>query len=216
MNDIVFSDGPAQESEATQVQINPATVTMSNNITETASWSPSILPDCDLQPMALLSGAGWYNSGTSAYCYGYPINGGWSSVPTGTQYVFTGWSGDASGTTSSSNAIIMNGPETAIANWQTQYYLTVSSAYGTAGGAGWYNSGTSATATVTPLTVAGATGTQYVFTGWSGDASGTTSPSNAITMNGPKTAIANWQTQYYLTFAQSGVGSDFSGTCHDG
>ena len=57
-----------------------------------------------------------------------------SSVPIGTQYVFTGWSGDASGSSSPSNPIIMNGPKTATANWKTQYYLTVSSAYGTVGG----------------------------------------------------------------------------------
>ena len=105
----------------------------------------------------------------------------------------------------------MSGPQTAVANWQTQYYLTVSSAHGTPGGAGWYNSSTSAYAS-TPLLVAGATGTQYVFTGWSGDASGTTSPSNPIIMSGPMTATANWQTQYNLTFAQSGMGSDLPGT----
>jgi uncharacterized repeat protein (TIGR02543 family) len=153
-------------------------------------------------------GAGWYASGTSAYATVTPLT---VAGATGTQYVFTGWSGAASGSTSPSNPITMNGPMTATANWQTQYSLTVSSAYGTAGGSGWYNSSASAYAT-TPLVVAGATGTQYVFTGWSGAASGTTSPSNAIIMSGPMTATANWQTQYYLTFAQSGVGSDFSGT----
>ncbi len=132
----------------------------------------------------------------------------WSS---GTQYVFTGWSGDASGTYFAFKPIIMNGPKIATANWKTQYYLNVSSVNGTVGGYGCYDSGTNATATLNSLTVAGATGTQYVFTNWSGNASGNTSPSNNITMNGPKTAIANWQTQYNLTLAQSGVGSDFSG-----
>ncbi|UCE96354.1 MAG: hypothetical protein JSV51_01725, partial [Candidatus Bathyarchaeota archaeon] len=57
-----------------------------------------------------------------------------------------------------------------------------------------------------PLTVAGPSGTQYVFTGWSGDASGSASPSDAITMDGPKTAVANWKTQYYLTVQTDPLG----------
>jgi peptidoglycan/xylan/chitin deacetylase (PgdA/CDA1 family)/cell division septation protein DedD len=160
-------------------------------------------------PNGTVGGGGWKNDGDSAVAIVSP-----TTVPgsTGTQYVFTAWSGDASGTSSSSDPIVMDSPKTAIANWKTQYYLTVSSAHGTPGGAGWYDSGSPAYATVTPTTVAGSTGTQYVFTAWSGDASGASSPSNAIDMSGPKTATANWKTQYNLTIAQSGVGSDFSGS----
>jgi uncharacterized repeat protein (TIGR02543 family) len=186
---------------------NSATVTMGSNITEQAVWEHDYYLTVS-SAYGAASGSGWYDAGSSAYAAVSPTT---VAGTTGIQYIFTGWSGGASGTTSPSNAINMNGPKTATANWQTQYYLTVSSAHGTPGGADWYNSSSSAYAS-TPLVVAGATGTQYVFTGWSGGASGTTSPSNAINMNGPKTATANWQTQYYLTFAQSGVGSDFSGT----
>ncbi|HXX86858.1 MAG TPA: hypothetical protein VEH86_00225, partial [Candidatus Acidoferrum sp.] len=143
-----------------------------------------------------VGGQGWYDSGSTAYATVTPLT---VAGPTGTQYVFTQWTGDASGTASPSNAIVMSGPKTATANWKTQYYLTVNSAYGTAGGQGWYDSGTTAYATVTPLTVAGSSGVQYVFTLWSGGASGSTSPSNAIVMSGPMTAVANWKTQYYLT-----------------
>jgi hypothetical protein len=86
-----------------------------------------------------------------------------------------------------------------VGNYKTQYYLAVSSVYGTTGGQGWYDSGNTTYATVTPLTVAGGSGIQYVFTTWGGDASGNTSPSNPITMDSPKTANANWKTQYYLS-----------------
>ena len=92
----------------------------------------------------------------------------------------------------------MDGNITETATWDHQYYLTVTSAYGAVSGGGWVDAGTSQVVSVSPTTVPGPTGTQYVFTGWSGDASGTTSPSNPIIMNGPKTATANWQTQYYL------------------
>jgi uncharacterized repeat protein (TIGR02543 family) len=147
------------------------------------------------------SGQGWYNKDATAYA---GLDSGTVSGGTGIQYVFTSWGTDASGTNyAQSNAITMSGPKTATANWQTQYFLTVSSAYGTVGGEGWYDSGATAYATVTPLTVAGPTDTQYVFTQWSDGASGTTSPSDPITMNAPKTATANWQAQYFLTVSSA-------------
>jgi hypothetical protein len=141
-------------------------------------------------------GQGWYDSGATTYATITPLS---VPGPSGTQYAFDYWSGDATGNTSPSDAIVMNGPKTANANWKTQYYLTVTSAYGAVGGQGWYDSGSTAYATVSPLTVSGPSGTQYVFTSWSGDATGNTSPSDAIVMNGPKTANANWKTQYYLS-----------------
>ena len=186
---------------------NPATVTMSSPITEQALWEHDYFLTVT-SPNGTTTGTGWYSNGTSAFASVNPLVV--AGAP-GTQYVFTNWSGAASGTSSTSNAIIMNGAKTATANWKTQYFLNVSSVNGTVGGTGYYDSGTNATATLDSLTVAGATGTQYVFTNWSGNASGNTSPSNNITMNAPKTAIANWKTQYNLTLAQSGVGSDFVG-----
>ncbi len=87
-----------------------------------------------------------------------------------------------------------------------QYYLTVVSPYGTTAGEGWYDEGAEAYAEVDPLVVPGEEGVQYVFTGWSGDATGETSPSDPIFMYGPKTAIANWKTQYYLTVISNPLG----------
>jgi uncharacterized repeat protein (TIGR02543 family) len=174
---------------------NSATVTMNGSVNETASWAHQYYLTVS-SPYGTTSGQGWYNSGATAYA---GLNTGTVSGGTGTQYVFSGWSGDASGTNyAQSNSITMNAPKTATANWKTQYYLTVTSAYGTAGGAGWYDSGTSAYATVTPLTVAGANGTQYAFSGWGGDASGINSQSNPIVMKAAATATAIYRTQYYI------------------
>jgi len=96
--------------------------------------------------------------------------------------------------------------------YKTQYYLTVTTPHGTTSGEGWFDKGATAKAGVNPLTVAGPPGVQYVFTGWSGNASGTTSPSDPITMDCPKTAIANWKTQYLVTFAQAGLDDSAIGT----
>jgi subtilisin family serine protease len=158
------------------------------------------------------TGGGWYDSGAAATAV---LSSGTVPGGTGVQYVFAGWSGDASGTGLISAGIIMNSAKTATANWKTQYYLTVSSAYGTASGASWYDSGASAYATVTPLTAAGSAGTRYVFASWDEDASGTASPSNVITMNDPKTATANWKIQYYLTMSTNFGSVNPSSGWHD-
>jgi len=142
------------------------------------------------------SGAGWYDEGATAHA---GLDTG-EIIIDGTKYLFVEWTVDASGTNyAQSDPITMDEPKFAVASWKTQYYLKVVSPYGTTGGEGWYDKYTYAYATVTPLIVPGPAGVQYVFTHWSGDASGTTSPSNPIYMDGPKTAIANWKTQYYLT-----------------
>jgi uncharacterized repeat protein (TIGR02543 family) len=157
------------------------------------------------------SGEDWYDECTYAYA---GLNTG-EVIDDGTKYLFVKWTIDATGTDyAASDAIHMNGPKTAVAEWKTQHYLTVVSPYGTTGGAGWYDECTYAYATVTPLKVPGGTGVQYVFTGWSGDASGSTSPSDPIHMDGPKTAVATWKVQYYLDVVPTEIpGADWYDGC---
>jgi len=79
-----------------------------------------------------------------------------------------------------------------------------------ADGCAWYNAGDSATFSVsTPAT--GTTGTQYLLTSWAGSGNGAYSGSNSssiVTMDNPITETANWQTQYLVTFTQTGINSD--------
>jgi hypothetical protein len=149
-----------------------------------------------LSPYGTPGGAGWYNAGEAAYATVTPLTVGGSP---GTRYVFTHWSGDASGTTSPSEQIIMNAPKTAIANWKTQYYLKVLSDYGITYGEGWYDKGTMAYAGLDRGKVV-LEKARHLFIQWTGDASGTNyATSNPIAMNAPKTAIAQWSSQFYLT-----------------
>jgi hypothetical protein len=180
------------------VGVNPITIQMTSNHTATAHYSLQYYLTVYSAYGSPTPSTDWFDSGT------YITASVASTVPglTGTQYVCTGWSGTGSVPSSgsgSSVAFTITAPSSITWAWKTQYYLTVLSPYGTIGGQGWYDSGTSAYATVSPLTVSGVSGTQYVFNHWNGDATGSTSPSNAIAMNGPKTAIAVWKTQYYLT-----------------
>jgi uncharacterized repeat protein (TIGR02543 family) len=179
-SDNILMNGPKTATATWKTQYR---LTMATNFGTT---SPSV-------------GDHWYDADTNAQATIAPLT---VAGTAGTRYVFNGWTGDASGSGSPSDNILMNGSKTATASWKTQYYLTVTSPHGTTGGENWYDSGDNAYATVTPLTVAGSTGVRYVFTNWSGDASGTTSPSDSITMDGPKTATADWKTQYYSKYVK--------------
>jgi len=133
----------------------------------------------------------WVLSGGSAVgVFPTPVISG------GTKYVYQ--SDDRPGT--------ITAPTTITATYQTQYYLTVNSPLSTPGGAGWYNAGATAYATITDSIVTSGD-TQYVFAGWTGEASGTKKTSDPITMSGPKTATASWTTQFYLTVNTDGNGT---------
>jgi uncharacterized repeat protein (TIGR02543 family) len=144
-------------------------------------------------------GEGWYDEGTRA---SVSTDQCVDIVPGSSRYRFAGWTtGDISeiaDPSSPSTTVLMDKAKTVTANYVIQYYLTVQSDHGTTSGENWYDEGATAYAGVSPLTVPGDAGVQYVFTQWSGDATGATSPSDPITMNGPKTAIANWQTLYLV------------------
>src|SRR5208337_2831479 len=90
------------------------------------------------------------------------------------QAVFTGWSGDATGTGLTSNPITMSGPMTAIANWKIQYNLSVvtnPSSLPPIPGTNWYDNWTWVNLTA-PQYVPNATGVggvRYNFTYWDVD-----------------------------------------------
>jgi hypothetical protein len=137
--------------------------------------------------------------GNYSWNIGTPITGG-----IGIRYVASLQSGSMNATTHTVQSI----------TFTNQYYLTVSSVYDTATGEGWYYAGSVASFNITDPIVLGSSGTRYVLTGWSSsDMRGYngTDVSHFVTMNNSITETANWKTQYYITFAQSGVGSDFAG-----
>ena len=171
---------------------NPIVLAIDGPVIQTASWNSEykLTVTTNLGTTQPSVGNHWYEAGTSVN-----IASSSPSAETGVQYICSGWSGTGSVPASGSVSAVtftINAPSDITWTWKTQYYLTVSSAYGTAGGAGWYDAGSSVYASITPTTVFSSEGSQYVFTGWSGGASGSSSSSNTIVLVGPKTAIANW------------------------
>jgi hypothetical protein len=105
----------------------------------------------------------------------------------GTRLVFASWN---DGDTSVSRAISRGGQYTA--NYERQYQLTIESAYGARKGEGWYDSGSAATISVIPTE---GTIVRQVFTGWSGDFTGTAAVA-LLVMDAPKAIKAGWRTDY--------------------
>ncbi len=102
-------------------------------------------------------------------------------------YGFTGWTGDASGT-ANPLSLLMNSDKTVGANFTRQFTLTTTtlnngSITGIAADGKYF---TETTATLTAIPAA-----NYVFTGWTGDASGTANPLS-IPMDSDKTIGATF------------------------
>jgi hypothetical protein len=143
-----------------------------------------------------ISGEGWYEEGTNVTLTAPE----YVSASKDVRYRFSCW--DVDGTLELYNPILvtMDVNHTVTAHYILQYYLTVNSPYGTSSGAGWYDTGSTAYSRLDISILDHENGTRRIFTNWGGDASGTNhSQSNPIVMDNPKTAIANWKTQYYLT-----------------
>jgi phosphoribosylcarboxyaminoimidazole (NCAIR) mutase len=189
-------------------------ITMTGAKTATANWQTEYYLTVT-SAQGTPSGTGWYVQGTTAYA---GLDTDLVDGAPGERFVFLSWGGDASGTGyAQSDAIIMNAPKTAVANWQTQYYLTVSSTHGTTGGEAWYDEGSTAYASLSTGIVPGGTGTRYVFLSWAGDASGANyAQSNPIIMTGARTATVNWQSQHYLTVSSAHATPSGGGWYADG
>lgn len=141
-------------------------------------------------------GAGWYAANTTAtISVTSPVDHGNS-----TRHAFVRWSGDFT-SSSSPSSVFLDSPKTILAEWKVQYKLAVSSQYGTASGDGWYDQGSTATFSTTPPTE---DGVRYIFTGWSGDFTGT-ERTGRIVMDGPKSVSAGWRRQYFtsMTFSDT-------------
>jgi len=115
-------------------------------------------------------------------------------------YVFTGWTGGASGT-QNPLTVLMDGNKTIGATFTPIYNVTLDTLAGGAvtGVTNPYLSGTNATLTAVPAT-------GFVFSGWTGAASGTDNPLTVL-MDGNKTVGATFTAQYTVTLDSTTNGS---------
>jgi M6 family metalloprotease-like protein len=138
-------------------------------------------------------GAGWYNQGANAsVTLPETIN----DTQPGTRYVFTGWQGSFNGT---SDPLTFNVemPTTLNAVWKTQYYLNIDTeGLAIASGAGWYDSGSNTTYSLSPPSPTN--GSWYVFQGWGGDCTNS-KQTGTIKVTRPMKLTAQWLILDWMT-----------------
>lgn len=144
-------------------------------------------------PYGSPKGSAWYDEKTTAQ---FEIVA-FIDHENNTRHAFKSWSGDSTATTSAAS-IIIDAPKTVKATWKTQYQLILPSVYGTLTGGGWYDTGYTATFSITQTTVDQGNGTRRLFVSWTGDSTATT-PTTSIVLTGPKTITPIWKKQYQLT-----------------
>lgn len=178
------------------------TFNMTKPVTLTANWIAQYYITV-VSETGSPTGSGWYNAGNIATI---TVE---STVQhsNGTRQVFAGWNSTSIGNNPVAQ-IYVNAPTTLQASWKTQYLVTVQSQYGTPGGAGWYDVGSSVPVSI-QVQVVYTNATRRIFDGWTGDYSGT-SPSPTLQVSSPKTLTANWHTEYLVTFKVSGVSNSTS------
>lgn len=201
---------------------NPITVHMNANHTAIAHYVKQYYLTV-ISPYDTPGGMGWYNSSDTAYA---KLDTGVVDHENGTRRVFTHWSvnGNAWGTSyAQSDQIIMDAPKTAIANWKTEHQLTVRTSglgtyvtyvyngittLGTATDAtpytGWFEEGSLILLDIDSPIIDGSK--RFVFTHWSGDATGTVRPAS-VSMSTAKDITANYKTQYKVTVTASPSGA---------
>jgi len=150
----------------------------------------------------IASGGGWYDEGSSVQVRAQPIctieDGRWRRV-------FLGWSGDSQGR-EASITIPADGPKRVVANWRDQFFLRVQSQFGNPSGSGWYDGGSIANIRVDRIVELG-NGTRRVFAGWEGDFRSDSNEAS-VRMDGPKSVVAKWKTQYEVAISAIGMPTD--------
>ncbi|MDH7563921.1 MAG: PKD domain-containing protein [Candidatus Bathyarchaeota archaeon] len=153
----------------------------------------------------------WDNGSTHSFAFASPLN-----VGSDKRYV---WTSTVGLSTLQSGSLTVSASGSVTGNYETQYYLVLATSppgVASPSGFGWYDANTYATIS-TPAYVDIVPGaSRYRFNGWTTpDMSEITDPTRTPTtvlMDKGKTVTANYVVQYKITFDQTGVGSDYTGT----
>jgi hypothetical protein len=154
----------------------------------------------------------WDPSSVHSFAYQSPL----IVSPSAKQYVWTSTTGLS---TQQSDSITVTTSGGVTGNYKTQYYLTLATAPSgvtSSSGAGWYDAGTNATVSTDAFVDIIPGSSRYRFNGWATadmpEISNPLATPTTVLVDKAKTVTATYAWQYYVTFSQTGVGSDFTGT----
>jgi len=134
----------------------------------------------------------------------------------GKQYVWTSTTGLSSVQSGSFTVSVFG---SIVGNYKTQYYLTLATSppsVASPSSAGWYDAGTGAPISTPTLVDIVPGSSHYRFNNWTTadmtEIANSSATSTTVLMDKSKTLTANYVIQYQITFSQTGVGNDFTGT----
>ncbi len=187
---------------------------MNSAITQTASWAHqyqisivvSGLNSEISQSMITIDGTPcenhaslWLDSGSHDFEFQSAVE-----INSGKRYA---WEYSSGLSTQRSGTLFVSESDTLSANYKTQFFLNVISPYGVSIGTGWYDSESTAYASLNRSIIT-SSDVRQLFIGWSENASGNNLVSDPILMDNPKNATALWKTQFLVVFNQTGIPSD--------
>ena len=120
--------------------------------------------------------------------------------PDSSKFEFANWKGFG---TVNPLRFLMNSTVNLIANFTTEYWVSINSPYGSPQGSGWYPYGSAVKYGVDSPLLYG-NGTRRLFVQWQGD-SNSTSPQSTLTVDSSKELVALWNTQFALTLSAPGL-----------
>jgi uncharacterized repeat protein (TIGR02543 family) len=162
---------------------NPVTLVMNANKSVTANFTANSYT----LSISATHGSVTRSPNAASYTYGQVVT--LQAVPDA-GYAFSGWSGNLTGTTNPAT-LVMDANKSVTANFTAaQYVLTISAVHGVVTESPSQTSYTYGQV----VTLQAVPDPNYVFTGWSGDASGT-SASTTVTMTSDKSVVANFASQ---------------------
>lgn len=179
--------------------VNPGTITMNGNKAVTANFQIVYTLTAAVSPPN--GGSVAYSPNKALYAAGESVT---ITATPAAGYMFTGWGGNASGT-ANPGTVKMDGNKAITAGFQPGYALAVN-AYPPEGGAVTCNPAKKIYPAGEVVAIVAAPAAGYMFTGWSGGATGAANPL-AIVMDGGKTLTANFSLGYTLAVAVSPPGS---------
>jgi hypothetical protein len=178
-----------------------AYITVSGNITETATWKRQYYLNTTSE-FGSINGGGWYDANSTVTV---SLTSNVISVSTGEREEFSKWS---NGDTGDRVTLMMNGPKTLKPLWETQYYLDATSPHGNVTGSGWYDANSTAEISLSGLAIPINQTTRYEFYNWS---NGNTSSKAAVFVDAPITINANFRNAYLVEFdPENSNGDDIS------
>jgi hypothetical protein len=126
------------------------------------------------------------------------------------------WANTTGSSNVQSGSITVTAFGSIIGHYKTQYYLDVATSppgITTPSGSNWYDAGTYASISTDQYVYGGS---RWKFVGWTtadmSEIADASSPSTTVFVDKAKTVTANYVHQYLITFYQSGLASDASGT----